>query len=79
MLANNRDPELGADPVESGVVRRDRQRRILRQRARCYPEVILTDLILELRARAGRSCGHLESVGPLDELDGDDEGDRQCD
>lgn len=32
-----------------------------------------------LRARAGRSCGHLESVGPLDELDGDDESDRQCD
>ena len=28
-----------------------------------------------LRTRAGRSVGHLESVGPLDEFDRDDEGD----
>ena len=28
-----------------------------------------------LRTRAGRSVGHFESVGPLDEFDRDDEGD----
>jgi hypothetical protein len=34
---------------------------------------------LRLRARAGRSGGHLESVGPFDELDRDDESDREGD
>jgi hypothetical protein len=30
-----------------------------------------------IRTRAGRSDGHVESVCPFDELDGDDEGDRE--
>ena len=32
-----------------------------------------------LRTRAGRSGGHLESVCPLDQLDGDDEADSEGD